>query len=456
LGLLATAAVVAALLGTGPMKVHPPGARGAHNVVDTIPMGNGPIDVAMNPAAGLVYVANQGSQDLRIVDYSPPTVLVPPPIPVGGNVFGVAFDSAHNVVFVTDHQNSVIMPYQATSPFNVVGGPIATGANPFGVAVNPNTNRLYSANENQPDVAVFDSTPPGFAFQAPLPQAPCAPGPGFAAGSQPSGVAVNTNNNLHFYVTLTGANQLWIMDGVVPPWACPPPIPVGNQPVGVAFNPANDHIYVANRGSNDVTIVDANPPHAVLNPSLPVGPAPWGVAVNPTTNKIYVTNSGANTVSVIDGATDAVVETVTVGAGPRGVAVDPLLNRVFVANFRGNNLSVLEDVPAVPPPPPPPPPPGGGPPPPGGPTEQISLQGGTCTPVASTYQNATPIGTIAGAVTPTNVLRGLWEFDGVTWYGYSPQAPAAGNLPQLDRLDVVFICVSGSGPGAATFTRPVI
>jgi hypothetical protein len=59
-------------------------------------------------------------------------------------------------------------------------------------------------------------------------------------------------------------------------------------------------------------------------------------------------------------------------------------------------------------------------------------------------------------VTPPGILESLWEFDGVTWLGYSPQFPAASNLTQMDRLDVVFICVGGSGPGAGTFTRPVI
>jgi hypothetical protein len=38
------------------------------------------------------------------------------------------------------------------------------------------------------------------------------------------------------------------------------------------------------------------------------------------------------------------------------------------------------------------------------------------------------------------------------WMGWSPAFPEASDLTQVDRLDVVFICVGG----AATFTRPVI
>jgi len=37
------------------------------------------------------------------------------------------------------------------------------------------------------------------------------------------------------------------------------------------------------------------------------------------------------------------------------------------------------------------------------------------------------------------------------WAGYSPQFPVASDLTQVDRLDVVFVCVDAD----ATFTRPV-
>jgi YVTN family beta-propeller protein len=309
------------------------------------------------------------------------------------------------------------------------------------VAVNPNNNRVYVTSgvtsPIQPSVAVFDGTAPNFPFVASLLQPPCAPG--FPADSGLYGVAVNPTTN-QIYVTDMLKGQLWVMDGG-PPWGCLPPIGVGKAPAGVAYNPANDHIYVTNAAGDDVTVIDAST-LAVLDPGLAVGGEPRGVAVNPTINRIYVANTSGNSVSVIDGSTDTVVQTVPVGNGPEGIAVNPVNNLIFVANRSDNTVSVIEDGPAAAPPP--------------GGMEQVPLQGGTCVPVASTYPDATPIATIAGAVTPPGVLEGLWEFDGVTWLGYSPQFPAASNLTQLDMLDVVFICVSGSGPNAGAFSRPVI
>jgi len=140
---------------------------------------------------------------------------------------------------------------------------------------------------------------------------------------------------------------------------------------------------------------------------------------------------------------------------PQALAVDGSGN-VYVTGFSEGSgterdyatIKYSQAPPPTPSPPPPPPPPGD--------TEDIPLEDGTCNPVASTYPDATPIATIAGAVAPPNLLEGLWEFDGVTWLGYSPHFPAASNLTQMNQLDVVFICVGGSGPGAAMFTRPVI
>ena len=447
--LLATG--ILALVSSAGSPLTAPVAEGAATVIATVPTGgSGPYQVAVNPGANLVYVSHPSSGKLSILSGQPPFAAVTAPIATGGAPTGIAYDPNGDTIFVANDGNNAIMPYMAASPFTALGPPMPTGTSPARVAVNPGINRVYVANSNQPDVQVFDTTGLPFPFVASLPQPPCAPGPGFPVGGYPTGVAVNPTTN-QVYVVLTGGPQLWVMDGA-PPWNCAPAIPVGNGAAGVAYNPANNHIYVANRLNDNVTIVDASTLN-VLNPALAVGAGPFEVAVNPAMNRVYVTNSGGNSVSIIDGSTDTVVETVAVGSMPVGIETNPVTNLVFVANVSDSTVSVIEDMPSVSPPPPPPQP---APAPAPGATEQLALQGGACTPAAVTHPDATPIATIAGAVAPPGILESLWEFDGVTWLGYSPQFPAASNLTQMDRLDVVFICIGGSGPGAGTFTRPVI
>jgi hypothetical protein len=86
--------------------------------------------------------------------------------------------------------------------------------------------------------------------------------------------------------------------------------------------------------------------------------------------------------------------------------------------------------------------------------ESVTLVGGTCNPVASTYPDDTPIATIAGAVSPYNNLISIWWLDAANgrWLGYSPQFVAQSDLTAVDRLEAIFICVSS----ASTWSRPLI
>jgi CSLREA domain-containing protein len=86
--------------------------------------------------------------------------------------------------------------------------------------------------------------------------------------------------------------------------------------------------------------------------------------------------------------------------------------------------------------------------------ESVTLVGGVCNPVASTYPDGTSITTIANAVSPSGILVSIWKFDtgsGI-WRGYSPQFPQASDLTAVERLDAIFICVSSAG----TWSRPLI
>jgi len=56
---------------------------------------------------------------------------------------------------------------------------------------------------------------------------------------------------------------------------------------------------------------------------------------------------------------------------------------------------------------------------------------------------------------PPEMAESLRESEGGVWADSSAAFQEATNLTEKDSLDEVFICVSGSGPRAATFSRPV-
>jgi len=312
------------------------------------------------------------------------------------------------------------------------------------VAVNPATNRIYLVGANSNSVWVMDPATQSLVAEVPV-------------GLSPAAVAVNPTTNL-IYVVDRDSDTVSVIDGASNTVAAT--VPVGQWPMGVAVNPTTNLIYVANSRSDDVSVIDGGTDTVVA--TVPVGLSPLRVAVNPATGRVYLSN--AHSVLVIDGATNLVLHTLhsTPGGWVSGVAVNPITGLIYVtACPYVCYVEAIHDSSGVAPPPapspaPPPPtptacPPAPAPPPADG-MEWVPLQCGTCNPNATTYPDNTPIATIAGAVTPPETVESLWGFEGDTWRGWSPRFPAISDLTQVDRLDVVFICVGGS----ATFTRPTI
>jgi len=119
-------------------------------------------------------------------------------------------------------------------------------------------------------------------------------------------------------------------------------IQVGNNPIGVAMNPAGTTAYVTNfsQGSNNGTVSVIDTASNTVTATITVGANPVGVALNPAGTLAYVTNnsqgSSNGTVSVIDTANDAnqntVIATIQVGTNPVGMALNPAGTLAYVVN----------------------------------------------------------------------------------------------------------------------------
>ena len=72
--------------------------------------------------------------------------------------------------------------------------------------------------------------------------------------------------------------------------------------------------YITNFNGDNVSVIDTATNTVIA--TITVGDQPVGVAVNPAGTLVYVANFSSNTVSVIDAATNTVTATVTVGTNP--------------------------------------------------------------------------------------------------------------------------------------------
>jgi len=276
---LAVAVAIALLLGS---------AAAQPMVIGTVPVRDGPHGVAANPSTSLLYVANEGSDNVSVIN-------------------GITSE--------------------------VVGDPIPVGDQPQGVALNPNTNRIYVVNGNGNSVSVIDGDT-NTVVGDPIP-----------VGNTPLGVAVNASTNL-IYVSNFNGNSVSVIDGDTNT-VVGNPIPVAGYPFGVAANPSTNFIYVANHWSESLSVIDGNPLSPEYHSEVDVVPLAGeglGVAVNPITNRIYVVTNFDDDVSVIDGDTNTVVgDPILVQDEPYGVATNPTAHRIYVANHASNTVSVIWD-----------------------------------------------------------------------------------------------------------------
>lgn len=101
-----------------------------------------------------------------------------------------------------------------------------------------------------------------------------------------------------------------------------------------------EYAYVSNGKSNTVSVLDIDTYKSIK--TIAVGNNPTGVAANPAGNEVYVVNAGSGTVSVIDAERNLVSGIVRVGEKPYFVAVANDGLRAYVANSASNNLSVID------------------------------------------------------------------------------------------------------------------
>ena len=214
----------------------PASAAGGYTVTATIAVGTFPSGVAVDSAAGTVYVVNSGGGTVSVIDEATGTVTAT--IPVGIAPTGVAVDPTAGTVYVVNHAAGTVSVIDEAT--NAVTGTIAVGVEPADVAVDTTTGTVYVTNSNDGTVSVIDE----------------------ATGT----------------VTAT--------------------VPVGMDPSDVAFDPATHTAYVTNFSDGTVSVITAAPalPTPVVRVTSSQHPSTFGQKVTLTAT-VYPVDGGTITFS---------------------------------------------------------------------------------------------------------------------------------------------------------------
>src|SRR6266480_4336172 len=254
-------------------------------VVATVPTGTYPLAVAYDSGNGYIYVTNQYSNNVSVINGT--TVVAS--VAVGAYLFGVAYDDGNGYIYVANPGSNAVSVINGTA----VVATLPVGNQPYGVGYDSGNGYIYVASSGSNTVhAVFGTVLVGWT----------------TVGYAPYGVAYDSGNG-YVYVANRGSNNVSVISGTT----VVATIPVGNIPYGVAYDSENGYVYVANSGSNNVSVISGT----TVVATIPVGNIPYGVAYDSENGYVYVANSGSNTTSVISTTTPGPTTTATL-AGTAG------------------------------------------------------------------------------------------------------------------------------------------
>lgn len=294
-----------------------PAAARAETAIASVPVGDGPSAVAVDPVTGKVFVANAGSGTVTVIDATHHRTRT---VAVGARPAAIGVNPASGKMYVANADGSSVTIMDAASLATTT---VFVGATPGPIAVNPVTNRAYVASRgsgaDNASVAVIDATGNTIAT--------------IGMTGDPSAIAVNAVTN-RIYVANRLYNQVMVIDGATNATTT---IDVGPSPVAIAVNPVTNRIHVANFDGGGITVIDGNTTESF---AVETGHRPVAVAVNPATNRIYVSNYGVEpepggdvallgSVTVINGADNSAAN-ITGIFNPTHIELDVATDRIYV------------------------------------------------------------------------------------------------------------------------------
>jgi YVTN family beta-propeller protein len=292
----------------------------ADTVIQSVAVGSTPIDVAVSPSGDRVYVTNQGSNTVSVIDTTttPNTVIANVAAPAGSILTNLAVSPDNTKVFVVSQNTGILILSTSGLTFNAT--PITVGTTPIDVAFD-SSGRAYVTNYTSWTVSIIGT---GNTVTGTV-----------NVHEGPRGVTVtNVSGSDRVYFACAGASNSEV-GYFAAGGGSVTHINVAGGAFFVAARPDGTKVYASLNVTNQTASINTST-NAVttLNNS---GGSPFGVAVaaTPTGNRVFVADSNGTGISWeltrINSTTDAVLTPLTVTKKPKGVAANAAGTRVYVA-----------------------------------------------------------------------------------------------------------------------------
>jgi YVTN family beta-propeller protein len=290
-------------------------------VVATIHVGDEPEGLAVSPDGHTIYVADQHSHILSIVDAVSHKVAS---VRLSSTPRFVATSTDGKLVFVSlyedDMSASGVAVINATT--RKVTKYLSTGSMPYALSVGPD-GRLWVPIHDEHRVEVFSAGNQSADGRIETPANP------HAVGFAPDLMRAFTPDHESNVVSMIDLHS----DKVVKN------IPVDKSPHSLAVSPDGRTVLVACFDANKADLIDTVTLKRTA--SVKVGNHPQSVAIATDGGHGYIVNEGDDTISVLDVHSGKVTATIKVGHSPRTVTVSPDGRLAYVSNGDDDTISVL-------------------------------------------------------------------------------------------------------------------
>lgn len=303
-----------------------------------IPVGKGPLDLALTPNGKELVVTNSADNTVSIVDTATNTVTAT--INVGTSPLGVAITPDGTRAYIANLGDGNFDDFKASvSVVSLTTGTVIATV-PMNyypaqwVTVTPDGKYVWVGFAPNPD-----NTATGIIATATNSQ--YEEGPLSQPNSNPGMMAVSPTgcgNSGCIYIPVTTHGWVELVSlGTLDTYAT---IKVGEDPTGAAINPTDTRLYVSNYADNTVSVIDTATKAVIA--TVPVGKGPTAVAVSPDGSVAYVVDSSASTITAIRTSTNKVIATIPTGTqDTSGLTISPDGTTLYVTDDIDNTVSAI-------------------------------------------------------------------------------------------------------------------
>lgn len=298
----------------------------------SLPLGDLPLNIAVNKTETLMAVTNNGQsvQSIQLIDPIKERVLDTKIIE--RSWYGLKFSDNGRKLYVSAGNSNFLFVYQIENNQLVLNDSISLGAkwpnkiSPAGIEIDDANNKLYVVTKEDNSLYIVDILNKKIIKRVLL------AGEAYSCKLSP--------DKKTLYISCWGCDVVYFFD--TQSATVKAKVSVGDNPNDIVVNKSGSLLYVANANDNSVSVIDTKERKVIeilntaLYPDAPSGSTSNALALDADEKILYVANADNNCLSVFDVSKKAASRSkgfIPVGWYPTAVKV--IGKKIFVANGKG-------------------------------------------------------------------------------------------------------------------------